>query len=45
MSNDFIRGVIPPLITPLDAKERVEEKGLRSLIEHVLKGGVHKGFS
>jgi 4-hydroxy-tetrahydrodipicolinate synthase len=44
MKNDFIRGVIPPLITPIDAKELVDEKGLRSLIEHVLKGGVHGVF-
>jgi 4-hydroxy-tetrahydrodipicolinate synthase len=44
VNKDFIRGVVPPLITPIDAKERVDEKGLRSLIEHVLKGGVHGVF-
>ncbi len=40
----FIHGVIPPLITPIDADERIEEKALRGVIEHVLQGGVHGVF-
>jgi 4-hydroxy-tetrahydrodipicolinate synthase len=44
MNVNFIRGVIPPLITPVDAKECVDQKGLCALIEHVLKGGVHGVF-
>lgn len=40
----FIHGVIPPLITPIDADERIEEKSLRGVIEHVLQGGVHGVF-
>ena len=44
MNVDFIRGVVTPLITPVDAKERVSETGLRNLIEHVLSGGVHGVF-
>lgn len=45
MSNvSFIHGVIPPLITPIDAEERIEEKALRGVIEHVLQGGVHGVF-
>jgi 4-hydroxy-tetrahydrodipicolinate synthase len=44
MNVDFIRGVVTPLITPVDAEERVYETGLRNLIEHVLSGGVHGVF-
>ena len=44
MDVDFIRGVVTPLITPVDAEERVFETGLRDQIEHVLRGGVHGVF-
>jgi len=44
MNADFIRGVVTPLITPVDAEERVYETGLRNQIEHVLRGGVHGVF-
>lgn len=37
-------GVIPPLVTPVDAQEHVEEQQLRNLIEYVLSGGVHGVF-
>jgi 4-hydroxy-tetrahydrodipicolinate synthase len=38
---DFIRGVIPPIVTPVDGEERVEEKALGRVIDHVIAGGVH----
>jgi 4-hydroxy-tetrahydrodipicolinate synthase len=41
METRFIRGVIPPLATPVDSEERVAEGPLRRVIEHVLAGGVH----
>jgi 4-hydroxy-tetrahydrodipicolinate synthase len=44
MNADFIRGVVTPLITPVDDGERVYETGLRNQIEHVLRGGVHGVF-
>ena len=44
MKADFIHGVVTPLITPVDAEERVDETGLRNVIEHVLRGGVHGVF-
>jgi len=44
MNVDFIRGVVTPLITPVDDKEQVSETGLRNLIEYVLGGGVHGVF-
>jgi len=39
-----IKGVVPPLITPLDENERLDENGLRHLIDYVIKGGVHGIF-
>lgn len=44
MNIDFIHGVIPPLITPIDSHERVDQKALCGIIDHVLKGGVHGVF-
>ncbi|TDF93777.1 dihydrodipicolinate synthase family protein [Paenibacillus piri] len=41
MDTGFIRGVIPPIVTPVDADECVEEQGLRNVVEHVIAGGVH----
>ncbi|HEY9381131.1 MAG TPA: dihydrodipicolinate synthase family protein [Burkholderiales bacterium] len=41
MDTSFIHGVIPPIITPTDADERVEEQGLRRVVDHVIEGGVH----
>jgi 4-hydroxy-tetrahydrodipicolinate synthase len=41
MNTDFIRGVIPPIITPIDEEERVEEAGLRRMVDYVIQGGVH----
>lgn len=44
-NNGFIHGVIPPLITPTDAKGHVLEGHLRGLIDHVIAGGVHGVFA
>lgn len=41
MDTSFIRGVIPPIVTPVDEDECVEEQGLRRVVEHVIAGGVH----
>lgn len=41
MDTSFIHGVVPPIITPVDKDECVEEQGLRRVVEHVIKGGVH----
>jgi 4-hydroxy-tetrahydrodipicolinate synthase len=38
------KGIIPPLITPLTHDERLDTKGLRRLIDHVVAGGVHGIF-
>ncbi|MDF2927207.1 MAG: dihydrodipicolinate synthase [Paenibacillaceae bacterium] len=41
MDTSFIRGVIPPIVTPVDEEERVEEAGLRRMVDYVIAGGVH----
>lgn len=39
-----VKGVVPPLITPLDVEEKLDTKALRNLIEYVIDGGVHGIF-
>ncbi|WP_404306366.1 dihydrodipicolinate synthase family protein [Neorhodopirellula lusitana] len=36
----LLRGIVPPLITPLADRDELDQEGLSSLISHVLKGGV-----
>ena len=35
-----LSGLIPPMVTPLDAKLRLDKKGTRNMVNHLLKGGV-----
>ena len=35
-----LTGLIPPMVTPLDAKRRLDKKGTRNMVRHLLKGGV-----
>jgi 4-hydroxy-tetrahydrodipicolinate synthase len=37
-------GVIPPIITPVDKNENVDEVGLRKLLDHCINGGLHGIF-
>ena len=37
-------GVIPPIITPVDENENVDEKGFRDLLEYGIRGGLHAIF-
>ncbi len=39
-----LKGVIPPIITPVDLDENVDEAALQRVIDHVLEGGVHGVF-
>ena len=34
-------GVIPPIITPVDEQENVDEAGYRKLLEYCVEGGLH----
>ncbi len=40
----MLSGIIPPLISPLLARDELDQKGLERLVEHVLSGGVHGMF-
>ena len=35
-----LTGLIPPMVTPLDAKRRLDKKGTKNMVHHLLKGGV-----
>jgi len=37
-------GVVPPILTPVDAQENVDEHGFRAVIDHCIKGGLHGIF-
>jgi dihydrodipicolinate synthase/N-acetylneuraminate lyase len=39
-----LRGIIPPMITPLRGRDELDVPGLERLIEHILAGGVHGLF-
>ena len=39
-----LRGVVPPMVTPLLDNEKLDVEGLERLVEHILSGGVHGLF-
>lgn len=39
-----LKGIVPPLITPLKSRDELDVPGLEKLVEHVLAGGVHGLF-
>ncbi len=39
-----LRGIIPPMVTPLLDRDTLDAAGLERLIEHILSGGVHGLF-
>lgn len=40
MNTDFIKGVIVPILTPIDGEERIDEAKLRDQVDYVIQGGV-----
>jgi dihydrodipicolinate synthase/N-acetylneuraminate lyase len=40
-----LRGIIPPMVTPLKDRDTLDVPGLERLIEHLLAGGVHGIFA
>jgi len=40
MNTDFIRGVIVPILTPIDENELIDEAKLRDQVDYVINGGV-----
>ena len=41
MTEPKFHGIIPPIITPVDEHENVDEKAYRALLEHCIEGGLH----
>lgn len=41
MNTDFLKGVIVPIITPVDKDEMIDEKALRDQVDYVIEGGLH----
>ena len=39
-----IKGIIPPMITPLKGDDQIDCEGTVRLTEHILAGGVHALF-
>ena len=39
-----LKGIIPPMVTPLTVEGRLDEQGLERLIDHLITGGVHGIF-
>ncbi len=44
MDIDRIKGIITPIVTPIDDNERVDEKGFRKLLRHSVDKGIHGIF-
>ncbi|NWL90315.1 MULTISPECIES: dihydrodipicolinate synthase family protein [unclassified Paenibacillus] len=41
LNTDPIKGIIVPIVTPVDKDERLDETRLRFMVDHVIEGGVH----
>jgi 4-hydroxy-tetrahydrodipicolinate synthase len=39
-----ITGIVPPMVTPIAGRDKLDIPGLEKLIEHILAGGVHGLF-
>ncbi|PNV60218.1 dihydrodipicolinate synthase family protein [Clostridium sp. chh4-2] len=40
MNTDFIKGVVVPILTPIDENEMIDEVKLREQVDYVIEGGV-----
>lgn len=40
MNVDFIKGVVVPILTPIDQDERIDEAKMRQQVDYVIEGGV-----
>lgn len=41
MNTDFMKGVIVPIVTPVDSEERIDEAALRAQTEYIIENGMH----
>ena len=39
-TKERLRGIIPPLVTPLDENRNIDKKSLKKLIDYCVDGGV-----
>jgi dihydrodipicolinate synthase/N-acetylneuraminate lyase len=39
-----LKGIVPPMVTPLIGRDQLDYRGLERLVEHILDGGVHGLF-
>nr|WP_321262207.1 dihydrodipicolinate synthase family protein [uncultured Sphaerochaeta sp.] len=39
MDTSFIKGIIPPIVTPITEDERIDEASLRKVVDFVIEGG------
>lgn len=39
-----LRGIVPPMLTPLSGPDTLDHRGTERLVEHILSGGVHGLF-
>ena len=44
MDTSILKGIYPPIVTPITEKEDVDEQGLRKLINHCIERGLHGIF-
>lgn len=44
MTQPMFSGLIPPMITPMRSRDRLDVEGLGRLVEHLIQGGVHGLF-
>lgn len=38
MDISFIKGIIPPIVTPITSDEKIDEEALRRLVDFVIEG-------
>lgn len=41
MKTDFIKGVVVPILTPIDREEKIDEAAFHRQIDYVINGGMH----
>lgn len=41
MDTSFIKGIMPPVLTPITDEEKIDEEKLRKQVNHIIEGGVH----
>jgi len=39
-----LKGIIPPMVTPLDKNENIDKKAIERVVNYLIKGGVHGVF-